>query len=330
MNRHLTAALLAGLAFGAAAFAGDYEKQITTPPSPLDDPWRFSISLPGWIPWLEGDTGVNGHVVHVDLGPDNIVPKLDMIVDVRAEANKGRFSVMGELLYMSLSDGVGTNTVVKKIDVQIDQTMADLGVGWRIIESERGYLDVIGGVRYTNLFQQSVTQPNDQRIDEVAGRLAARGTLLRGILVRELAVLSGKDPTLPIAPLDAEKAARVLRAVQRVKGNATERKERIARVLHDALDSRVARTDDWWDPYIGMRGRYNVNGKLYVTAKADIGGFGIGSELTWTAEAALGCQVTERIFSEIGYRALAVDYEDNGLTYDVVTHGPQMTVGINF
>ena len=64
--------------------------------------------------------------------------------------------------------------------------------------------------------------------------------------------------------------------------------------------------------------------------KADIGGFGVGSQLTWTAEGAIGCQVTPRIFTEVAYRALAYDYEGNGLTYDMITHGPQATVGITF
>lgn len=69
--------------------------------------------MPGWIPWLEGDSGVNGTITQLDLGPDEIVPTIDMAAGVRFEAHKGRFSVLGEFLYMSLSDGISTNGVVK-------------------------------------------------------------------------------------------------------------------------------------------------------------------------------------------------------------------------
>lgn len=375
MQLRPTITLLASLALGLTAFAGDNDNK-TVAPTPLEDGWKFSLSLPGWIPWLEGDTGINGQVGHVDLGPDTLVPKIDMIVDVRGEARKGRLGILGEFLYMSLSDGIGTNTAVKKIDVQIDQTMADLGLAWRLVEGPRGYLDLVGGVRYTNLFQQLVTQTDSERIDErsaaLVDALGARiATALSESQIRELiaAKLSSAvdapeldhPSTLPVAPLggrlgerlreriqpiiDARKAelaaavkaraqavteAARAAAQQRVNSIKKDLTKKIAHAVDSTLDTRVARTDDWWDPYVGLRGRYNINEKFYLTAKGDIGGFGVGCKLTWTAEAALGWQLSEHIFSEVGYRAFAQDYEDNGLTYDMITHGPQVTLGVIF
>jgi hypothetical protein len=330
MNHTLLKSILAGLVLGATAVAGETDKKVITLPTPLDDSWRFSFALPAWAFWLNGDMGLNGQTAHIDLGPDNIIPKIDMAADVRAEARKGRFSVMGEFLYMSLSDGIGTNTVVKKLDVRVDQAMADLGFGWRVIEGPRGYLDVTAGVRYTNLYQRQTLQPNDERIDAVAGRLALAGTALRVLAARELAVLAGKDPSVPIAPLEGGEAARLTRAIAHLKGSTAERKAKIASLLHDSLNRIVSRTDDWWDPYVGLRGRYNLNEKFYLTAKGDIGGFTVGSDLTWQAEAALGVQLSKNMFTEIGYRALGVDYRKDGLVMDTVTHGPQLTLGILF
>lgn len=360
-----------------AACAGELDKKVVTPPTPLDDGWHFGLSLPGWIPWLEGDTGVNGLVSHVSLGPDTIVPRVDMIADVRLEARKGRFSVLGEFLYMSLSDGIGTPTVVKKVDVQLDQIMGDLAVAYRVIDRPRGYLDLVAGVRYTNLFQQAVTQPNAELIgkrstdlvDAVAGAARARidaavpDGALRKLIAARLpdAPELNRPTTLPIAPLDgrlgdklrervqaiidarkAALAAAVQARAQAVGAAARDAAQRrvdavkhdlsreIARTLEGKLDARVARLDDWFDPYVGFRARYNLNEKFYLTAKADIGGFGVGSDLTWTAEAALGWKVMRNLYSEIGYRAIGVDYEKDGLTYDMITHGPQMTLGITF
>lgn len=364
---------LAGLALGATAFAGDSDKKTVAPITPLDDAWSFSLSLPGWIPWQQGDTGINDQISHIKLGPNDIIPKVDMIADVRGEAHKGRFSVLGEFLYMSLSDGIGTKTVVKKIDVQMDQIMGDLAVAFRVIESPRGYLDVVGGVRYTNLFQQLVTQPSAERIDAastqlvdaVSDRIATTlpNGALRKLIAAKLPDVSelGHPSTLPIGPIggrlparvrdriqaiiDARKAALAAAvqaraqavgaaaqaaAQQRVNAIKNDLSKKIARAVESKLDARRARTDDWFDPYVGLRGRYLLDDKFYVTAKADIGGFGVGADLTWTAEVALGWHLTKSIYSEIGYRALSVDYEKDGLTYDMITHGPQMTLGIVF
>lgn len=371
MQTHLATALLASLALGITAFAGDNDKKTIAPPP--EDSWQFKLSAPGWIPWQEGDTGVNGQISHIALGPNDLIPKLDMIADVRGEAHKGRFSLLGEFMYMSLSDGIGTKTVVKKVDVQMDQIMGELAVAFRIIESPRGYLDVVGGVRYTNLFQQLVTQPSSERInaastqlvDTVSERIATAlsAGALRKLIATKLPDGSelNRPSTLPIPPIggrlpaevrdriqsiiDARKAALAAAvqtraqavgataqaaAQQRVDAIKKDLSKKIAHAVESKLDTRVARTDDWFDPFVGLRGRYDLNDKYYVTAKADIGGFGVGADLTWTAEVALGWHLTTRIYSEVGYRALGVDYEKDGLTYDMITHGPQVTLGIEF
>jgi hypothetical protein len=50
----------------------------------------------------------------------------------------------------------------------------------------------------------------------------------------------------------------------------------------------------------------------------------------WHFEGAIGVQLTHRIFAEAGYRALSFDYNQDGLTYDVITKGAQLTVGLEF
>src|SRR3954469_4435274 len=102
MKRILT---ILALALAATARGGELElrpKRVT--PAVTDSAWRFSLSLPAWAPWLQGESGVNGHVSHLDLDPVDIVRHIDFAADVRVEAQKGRFSVRGELLYLSLSD----------------------------------------------------------------------------------------------------------------------------------------------------------------------------------------------------------------------------------
>jgi len=87
---------------------------------------------------------------------------------------------------------------------------------------------------------------------------------------------------------------------------------------------------DWFDPYVGLAVHYNLNNAIYLTAKGDIGGFGVGSKLTSQDYGALGCQISRHVFAEIGYRYLFVDYQQKGPIFDVAEQGAQITVGINF
>jgi len=64
--------------------------------------------------------------------------------------------------------------------------------------------------------------------------------------------------------------------------------------------------------------------------RGEIGGFDVGSDLMWAVEGVIGINLTHCIFTEVGYRALSVDYENNGFLFDTITHGPQITTGITF
>jgi hypothetical protein len=357
------------------AVAGD-GKATKAPVPPEPDPWQFKLAAPGWMAGLEGDVGIDGVISHVDIDPGEIIRHIDMAATLRAEASKGRFGITGDFVYLSLSDGVGPQTMVKKLDLQIDEIIGELGVRWRLLEGERGWLDVIGGVRYMNIYQKIVLQPNPEQIDESSTRLVdAVGNALRTALeasqLGELIALNvtnqlarpGNAPPapLPIGPLDARlggqlrerlqailgarraeletavkaqaqaiSAAARVAAQRRVDGIKRDLSREIARTIESSLDTRIARTDDWWDPYIGLRGRYNFTDRLYFTAKADVGGFGVGADLSWQAEAAFGVQLTPHIFAEAGYRALGIDYNRDGLIMNTITHGAQVTMGITF
>jgi hypothetical protein len=64
--------------------------------------------------------------------------------------------------------------------------------------------------------------------------------------------------------------------------------------------------------------------------RGQIGGFGVGADLMWQVETCVGINLTHCIFTEIGYRALGINYENNDFKFDSVMHGPQITTGITF
>jgi hypothetical protein len=95
---------------------------------------------------------------------------------------------------------------------------------------------------------------------------------------------------------------------------------------------------DWVDPLIGGRIRHQLATGQEIVLRADVGGFGVGSQFSWNALAAYSWEVAVRdgvtYSGLLGYRALDVDYEQgsgrNKYEYDVLQHGPVTGLSINF
>lgn len=366
-------------------FAGEVVSSQKAVAPPDDDHWKFMLSAPGWMQGVQGTVGIDGIDSNLDLGFKDIVNKIDMAWSMRAEASKGRFGIMGDLFYASASDSIGVGGPLQKIDARLDEYLADFAVRWRLLEGERGFVDLLAGVRYTNIYQSMHLQSNDAGVGETSANLvddvsdAIRDRLnevlsdgkfhnaLTAAVSQHLSAKTGEalgpDPrhrTVGIGPLggrhalrtallveqlvtDAEaelraevdalkvtgaaRAAEVARRVDAAKGRL---EKRIAKALDTNLNRSFARCDDWWDPYVGVRARLNFTPTFYLAVRGDIGGFGVGSDLMWQAEGAFGLQLTSSIFAEAGYRALSFDYEKDGLTFDAIMHGAQVTIGVAF
>ncbi len=91
-------------------------------------------------------------------------------------------------------------------------------------------------------------------------------------------------------------------------------------------------TEDWYDPIVGVRYFYDFGNKWMLSARGDIGGFGVGSDFTWNVSALVHFQPWKNVAIVGGYRALDQDYEDgsglNRFAYDMRLAGPLF--GLNF
>jgi hypothetical protein len=125
---------------------------------------------------------------------------------------------------------------------------------------------------------------------------------------------------------DARRAAvhRIVNAAEMQIAN------QLAFILDRKLGQTISRDDGWFDPYLGLHTRYNFNKTFYTAVRGEVGGFGVGADLMWQVEGVLGINVTRSIFTEIGYRALSADFENNNFVFDIILHGPQITTGITF
>ena len=84
----------------------------------------------------------------------------------------------------------------------------------------------------------------------------------------------------------------------------------------------------WVDPVIGARAFFGLTDKLSVQGQVDIGGFGAGSDLTWSALATVNYIFTDTLSVSAGYKVLDVDYSDDGYVFDSRLSGP--VVGLTY
>lgn len=77
----------------------------------------------------------------------------------------------------------------------------------------------------------------------------------------------------------------------------------------------------WVDPMLGVKSRINTETPFYLTGWGLIGGFGVGSDFNWDVMGGVGYEWTEKFSTVLGYRALGVDYSNDGFVYDVIQQG---------
>ena len=118
------------------------------------EPWQFTIAVPGWMASMNGTIGVRGVNADIDVPVDEVLQHLDMIFATRAEAQKGPFGIFGEVIYMGLSDGAQINGLINNIHEQVDLTLVDGALSWRLINQPRWSLDFAAGTHYTNVYEQ--------------------------------------------------------------------------------------------------------------------------------------------------------------------------------
>lgn len=86
----------------------------------------------------------------------------------------------------------------------------------------------------------------------------------------------------------------------------------------------------WIDPLVGLRAFLPLTEKLSLQGQADVGGFGAGSDLTWSALATVNYVVSDRLSASVGYKVMDVDYDHNGHVYDTRLSGPVLGMTFRF
>ena len=315
----------------------ELEPKETAPAAPEitdNDHWYFNLGSPGWLANLSGTVGLQGINSNVDVFFDQLLKHSNFIVSVSADVRRGRWGVYGDFLNLELADAVYPEGVLSKADINLDQWLADAELYYRVWAGPRGWLDLRAGARYTDLYSRLQLFGNGRLIDQAATDLAnAIDSDLRRVLERLLkGGLDNGHSRLPIPPLGAVEKVKLLRLIRTARQDPLTAQAKIATVLNAELNRTISLTERWTDPYIGISGHYDLNKVFYLTGRADVGGFGVGSDISTQVWGGIGCHVTRWMYTEIGYRFLYVNFEDdsNRFLWRTETWGPQINSGITF
>ena len=215
------------------------------------DGWHFAFTPYIFATGISGTVGAQGRELEVDANFGNVWENLDLGLMGTFEARKGRFVMFTDLFWSKLSaerDTAGPFYSTAKLGINI--FIFDPEFGYRLIDSEKGSLDVLGGVRIWSV---------ENNLNVTTG------------------ILPGFD---------------------------------------------VSARKTWAAPVVGLKGNVYLTKKFFLGGKFDIGGAGIGADLTTQLFGGAGYQITKNIALVGGYRWLQVDYDDDeGFIFDTQMSG---------
>jgi len=297
VNQLLSAIVLLSASI-ALAGTESYDYKAAPPPPP--ESWcvtppdtEFRIGIPGWLTGLEGDFGVRGVVTDQDVKFTDILKRLDMIAVGSLYARYHRWEIFADGQYMKLSDtAVLPGLLFDTARVSLKSAFAEAFVGYRVINCEKASVSVFAGARYN-------------------------------YMSADLQIAKDSDPRFPI----------------------------LRELLGIPLSLRRSGSIDWVDPVIGMKGKLHIWKPVSLWAEGDVGGFDANgdsafaltrkgrrpvleqvssSDWSYQVQGGVEIQLTQWMWSQLGWRYLKYDYVTGGFTNKTALNGPYIETGINF
>lgn len=219
--------------------------------SAQDTEWSYKATGFLWLPDTRIGVETPFGEVNGELKIGDAIKNLDFAFMGSLEANRGKWSLIGDLVYFDLSASEQTpiGALFDAAEVGTRITALSGIAAYRVYETDRFALDLGGGFRAMSV-----------KVD--------------------VSLISAGRP------------------------------------------DRTTRSDDQWiDPIIALRGRYDFNEKWFGTFYLDGGGLGVGSEQTYQAALGVGYNLNDQWSVLGGWRYLDFKRENNGKVLDFQQSG---------
>ncbi len=92
----------------------------------------------------------------------------------------------------------------------------------------------------------------------------------------------------------------------------------------------------WLDPFLGVRSKYEFDNNMYFNIRGDLGGLGIGSNITVNFGMYAGYRISELVDVGLGIKQQYIIYDDGEegasdyYKYSATQHGIVLGVGFKF
>ncbi len=267
-------------------------------PSPADpEPWRFTAASYAWLMGVTGSVTARNQVVDTNASFVDLVQKSNTL-----------FGLMG---YFEADKG--------KAGVYLDLVYTSLNFG----ASQTNYRNPLPGLRIST---------------------AASAALSYQLFIAELGGVyqlgRWQHSETSATSLDGLLAFRYWNNSIAASFNADINFDVGRRLNFDrSFGLATARADaiQWVDPILGLRVKHQFTPHQEIMVRGDIGGFGLGSQLTWQAVAIYGygwhLEGGQNLVAMLGFRALGVNYtapSGGDTAINEIMYGPILGVTFRF
>lgn len=126
------------------------------------DTWQHELTIYGWYAGIDGSVqfpGPFGAGSDFTVDASDIISNLNMIFMGGWQSKRNKWSIIADVVYMDVGDS-GNQTVTPgssgvpvnaSLDLDLSSWILNGGVGYDVVQAERGTLAVVGGVRYLTI-----------------------------------------------------------------------------------------------------------------------------------------------------------------------------------
>lgn len=130
--------------------------------------WQNEITVYGWFSDISG-TLYDGTEYTYEV--EDIVDDLEMIFMGNYEGRIGKWSFMGDVVYLDVGDQADTTVPAgaATADLDLSSWVLSAGVGYDLVQSKKGRLAIVGGLRYLDLEVESDLTIQGTQVSDASG-----------------------------------------------------------------------------------------------------------------------------------------------------------------
>lgn len=237
-----------------------------------------------------------------------------------AFADQWSYELTPYLFAAGLSGNTGIGPVTAEIDMSFSDIVSNLDSGFMaMFEAQKGkWLFIIDGVylkvedEQTNTWQGPLSNSNTTALYQSATEQVYHFMIGHRVL----------DDKIKLDVLAVERYTMIDATLNFTLSSESE-------LLPDGSPT-ISGKKSWWEPALAVRVAMPLAEKWTLNGYADIGGFGMGSDMSYQLLAGINWQFAKSATAKIGYRYLQQNFEDNLFSWDVAASGTYLGIGFTF